>query len=603
MPIGLLLQETTAAFRYAARVLEPWNHLVQVEELLIDRARSAFLFKWFGTDLPLHGFHVRVVIVNIDELRKRYEDVKQQVTPPAYGPNLTEPLFGMAGVAAGMLLTPGVALGTAIGVVRSLEWHATSFLEALKEIGLRIAIIAGSLLGPVVVALSPLLAAGSFIGYLQMGLSNTPELRAVFDLLGELARLLMATTKFIRLLLGPRSAVSNPILAGLVGLADQLAKLFPFALALIAVIVTRFGPLLIPLADAITAMGSLLGAIFDTLKFIFNDFIDRLKAIFKGPESIVSPLAHVLDRLKVPFLKLIPTFNALLDTMSDVLGAWYKNVKGQVVIWARSLGKNLGDLLKKDPGWVKIEQLIDALKLAGTMLARESTKPSSGKPSPFDPWIEEAKKWAAEGKGVVKTAPKLPKIETPGEMMERLELEKKYGIPKEMGPYKEWVESGLPPVAEGVTRYVERARHPASAFAYEKRALAVEYGAKTPKQALEKAHAEELELRSAIEAVVGRVLPAELRDSMIPLVEDFEAFDEAVTLDRKRPGRPKETPGKPKKEQPLKFPVKDLPPDNGLLRPVVQRLRLHSKSGRHEDLRDFLEGLQKRLVRSYPAPA
>src|SRR5579859_7961176 len=184
MPIALLLQEMTAAFGYGARVLEPWNHLVLVEELLIDRARSAFLFKWFGTGLPLHGFHVRVAIANIEELRRRYEEVRQAVRPPAQGPNLTEPLFGMAGVAAGMILTPGVALGSAIGVVRSLQWHATSFLQALKEIGLRVLIIAASLFGPVVVGLSPLLAAGSFIGYLQMGLSNSPGLRSLYDLLG-----------------------------------------------------------------------------------------------------------------------------------------------------------------------------------------------------------------------------------------------------------------------------------------------------------------------------------------------------------------------------------------------------------------------------------
>jgi hypothetical protein len=230
------------------------------------------------------------------------------------------------------------------------------------------------------------------------------------------------------------------------------------------------------------------------------------------------------------------------------------------------------------------------------MLGRPSTTPStSSKPSPFDPWTEQAKKWAAEAEKVIKSTPELPKIETPGAMMERLGLETQYGIPKDMKKYKAEVQSGLPPVSEPVTRYVERARHPTSAFAYEKKALAAEYGAKTPQEALEKAHAEELELRSTIEAVVGRVLPPELRALMMPLVETFEAFDDTVTLDKKQP--------KKKGAAALQLPIKELPEDNGLLRPVVQRLVVHSKSGRREDLRDFLEQLQKQLDRPYPAPA
>ena len=597
MPIAILLQEITAAFRYGARVLDPWNHLVMVEELLIDRARSAFLFKWFGTGLPLHGFHVRVAIVNIEELRQRYLKVQEEARQRAEGPNLTEPLFGMAGVAVGMLLTPGVAIGSAIAVVRSLAWHATTFLEVLKEIGLRVLILAGSLLGPAVVALSPLLAAGSFVGYLQMGVANAPGLRAIFDLLGGLARLLAAATKFIRLLLGPRSEVKNPILAGLLHLFDQLAKVFPFGLALIAVFVARFGPLLIPIAATITALSGLVSTIFDTLTFIFNNFVEQLKAVFTGPQNVVSPMQFMLDRLTAVFSKIVPTFNALLDTATDILERWSKDVRKQVKDWGKALGTNLENLIKQDPTWVKAERLFDALTLAGAMLGRASTTPSttpstSSKPSPFDPWIAQAEQWAAEAEKVIKSAPELPTIETPGAMMERLGLETQYGIPKDMEKYKAEVKSGLPPVSEPVTRYVERARHPASAFAYEQKALAAAYGAKTPQEALEKAHAEELELRGTIEAVVGRVLPPELRVLMIPLGETFEAFDQTVTLDQKKPK---------KKAAKRQFPVKDLPEDNGRLRPVVQRLVVHSKSGRREDLRDFLEQLQKKLDRPYPA--
>jgi hypothetical protein len=494
-----------------------------------------------------------------------------------------------------MILTPGVALGSAIGVVRSLQWHATSFLQALKEIGLRVLIIAASLFGPVVVGLSPLLAAGSFIGYLQMGLSNSPGLRSLYDLLGEVAKLLVATTKFIRLLLGPRSDIKNPILAGLLHFADELAKLFPFALALVAVIVTHLGPLLIPIADSIKAMAGLLSRILDTIVFIFEQFVAQLMEVFSGPDNIASPLARTLEGLTGGFVKIVPAFNTLLDTASTVLEDSYNDVRAQVEKWRSTLGTNLKALIRQDPTWVKTDRLIDALKIAATMLGHPSPSTSST-PSPFDPWIAEAKKWAGEGKEALKSAPELPNIETPGGIIDRLGLETKYGVPRRVGPYKGWVESGLPPVATGVTRYVERARHPASAFAYEKKALAAEYGAKTPKDALDKAHTEELELRSAIEAVVGRVLPPALRRVMPSLVDTFQMFDQSVSLDAKSDGDNKTR----KNTKAIEFPVMDLPPDNGLLRPVVQRLVLHSKSGRREDLRDFLGELKKRFDQPYP---
>ena len=55
MPIFLLLAETTWTWQFAAKQLEPWVHMVAVEEVLIERARSAFLVHWFGMRLPLRS--------------------------------------------------------------------------------------------------------------------------------------------------------------------------------------------------------------------------------------------------------------------------------------------------------------------------------------------------------------------------------------------------------------------------------------------------------------------------------------------------------------------------------------------------------------------
>jgi hypothetical protein len=635
MPIALLLQEVTAAFRYGARVLDPWNHLVLVEELLIDRARSAFLFKWFGNELPLHGFHVRVVIANIEELRKRYEQVKAEVRKRAEGPNLTEPIMGMAGVVAGMILTPGVMIGSVIAIVRSLDWNVGFFMKVLMGVLSFLAIVFAAPVGAAVVALSPALAAAGFLGYLQMGVAGAPELRALFDLLGAAARLLAVGTRFIKLLLGSRSAVKNPVLAGLLHLFDQMAKLFPFGLALVAVLVTRFGPLLIPIVATMTAFAGLVRAILDTLKFIFNDLVDQFKAVFTGNDNIITPLTSLLGIFTRAFAKIAKTFTQLLDTVTNVLTAWSKDVSKQVEDWKKLFGdekdplKHFKELIKKDPTLVKIDRIVDALKLAGKMLKRPSIETEEEKkariveeayekmygkkknPSPFDPWVKDAKKWADDAEKVMKLAPDLPTFETPGEIMARLGLEAKYGIPKEKkvkkkgeGRYDEMIEKAkkdLPPVSEDVAKYVERARYPASAFAYEKKALAAELKAKTLPEALAKAHAEEVELRGALEAIIGRVLPPELRALMVPTVDAFEALDERLTFDKKKPAKKSKKNEEPKKG--LKFPVKDLPEDNWLLRPVVQSLRIHSKSGEREELRDFLEILQKKLDRPYPAPA
>ncbi|HEX8150644.1 MAG TPA: hypothetical protein VF591_25895 [Pyrinomonadaceae bacterium] len=667
MPLALLLHEATAAFRFGARSLGPWNHLVQVEEMLIDRARSAFLFKWFGLGLPLHGFHVRVAIANIAELRKRYAEVKAQVRQRAEGPNLTEPIFGMAGVAAGMILTPGVALGSTLAVVRSLDWNMKWYWVILQGLVSGIAILVSPFVGAAVVGLSPLLAAGSLAGYTYMAVMNYPGLRSIYDLLGGLAELLRSATRFINLLLGPRSEVRNPVLRGMLHLLDQFAKLFPFALALVAVIVTRFGPLLVPLAMVVGAFIDLVGELVGAIKFVLDDFVERLKAVFSGPENIVSPLKRIFGVLKLAFSKILPAFNELMDASTTTLEDWFEGVTESFDEWNRSfaevlepswlaektkplinsfrsylkglrktpvigslsraldfvlfkggsffgaLGENLKKLFKRDPNYVRLDNVIEALKLAGGMLMRDSTKKKEEeekKASVFDPFVEHAKKWAKEAEEAGKTFPDLPEFETPGKMQDRLKLEAKHGIPPEKkgakgeGRYDELLKKAgeaLTPVSEAVTKYVERARHPTSAFAYEQKALAAESGAATPSEALSKARAEVTRLRGELEAVVGRVLPPEMRHLLVAIGETAELMDETVTLDKKK-AKPK--PKKPAKKEPpkLNFPVKDVPKDNGLLRPVVQRLRLHSKSGEREGLRDFLELLQEKLDRRYPAP-
>src|SRR5215831_6834318 len=105
MPIFLLLAETTWTWQFAAKQLEPWVHMVAVEEVLIERARSAFLVHWFGMRLPLKGLNVKVFIENLQELSDRYLVASKSAKGEVTGLNLTEPLAGIIGQAAGMLVS------------------------------------------------------------------------------------------------------------------------------------------------------------------------------------------------------------------------------------------------------------------------------------------------------------------------------------------------------------------------------------------------------------------------------------------------------------------------------------------------------------------
>src|SRR5579871_1402666 len=106
MPFALLLHHTFHVLQKGAKALEPWNQLVVLEQILTDRARSAFLVHWFGPGLPLYGLSLRIAIDNLKELQLRYQAVVAATTPDASGLNLTEPLAGIGGAAVGMLISP-----------------------------------------------------------------------------------------------------------------------------------------------------------------------------------------------------------------------------------------------------------------------------------------------------------------------------------------------------------------------------------------------------------------------------------------------------------------------------------------------------------------
>lgn len=594
MPIALLLQETTAAFRFGARVLDPWTYLVRLEELLIDRARGAFLVHWFGERIPLHGAQVRVNIINLDALRKRYLDVNRQfeATENAVkGPNLTEPIFGIVGVLAGTLLTPGVVLGSAIAVFRKVK----------LGVGRTLGVLAFVILGPVIGALSPVLGIGAIAGEAALGIANDPSARAAFDFLGETAKLLVAARKFINLLLGDRSAIHNPILAGILAFADQLAKLFPFALALIAVVVTRLGPRLLPLVAQIKAFAALVGDSLDVIGFIVTSLVTDIKAVFTGPGNIVSSLKGVLAMLTRPARSVLKIATSFFETGRAVVRIWYSDVLGQVESYQKVAPLQLKNSIDLIPSLLRIRRIVAVVELASKIFksatAGPGSPPSVGPPDAMDAWLGKAKAFGGDAGAVFGSFPKLPTVEGPGSIVDRLGLVEAYGIPSDIAAYKELIKGNLPPVSADVAKYVERARHPASAFAFERKALTRELG-DTPVDALAAAHMNELKLRTLIEEVVGRILPPKLRELAPSLADAFKSVDDTLTFEKKPIG--KKTAGKGPKPP---LPVKQVAEDDRPLVPVVQRLVIRSTTGTRDDLYDFVVRLQKKINHPYLARA
>jgi hypothetical protein len=586
MPIALLLQQTVYTFRWGGRHLEPWIHLVHTEETLIDRSRSAFMIHWFGSGLPLQGFHVRIAIANLQELRQRYLEVKREVVLRASGPNLTEPMFGMAGAVSGMVLTPGVAIFTAFYTGVSIPWWLRILL------GLLIVSVAA-------VGLSPALAAAGFAGYLQVGLGNYPETRALYDFLGELANLLAAARDFIDQLLGPREAVKNPLLSDVLMLADRLAQVLPFGLALIAFVVTWLGPLLLPLAAQARAFLSLVDQLVDAATFIFKDLTDQLIAFFTGAVvALVIALQTLADDVVRPLRAIMAAVRKFFAAVQKSLLDLIHTAPDRITAWKKSLRPRLEEIVNDLP----LMRKIDVLKQVGDLLTTEDpTDPPSKPPKVFVPWLAEARTWWEEARKAFALFPSAPDIPSPTDMIDKLELPKKHGIPEKFEEYREKIKQGLPPVSAEVTKYVEHARQPTSIFDEERNLLAADLGA-APSDALKAAHGRELQLRDLIGAVVTRVLPPDLRGLIIPMANMLSPVDDLVD-EMTGAKKPANKDAQAAKRETARFPVKELS-ESAFLRPVMQRLVIRAPGAARDRVEEFRMQLQLALTRrAYPLPA
>lgn len=598
MPISLLLQEITGALRYAGKTLAPWSQLMEIEERLIDRARSLFLVKWFGRALPLRGFHLRIAFANLAALQARYTQMDRQRLAPPEGPNLTEPLAGMAGALVGAVLSPGAAIGLTVAVARKLTWAVGGFLDVLVRIGQVLALIAAPFGAAAVAGLSPALALGGAAYVTAGALQGSPGLRGVFDILGATARALVEAAKFVALLLGPAEKIQNPVLRAVVSLIGLAAKLFPFVLALGAEFVSRFAPMLAPLAGALGSSAALAQTLVGQILDIATSLVVGFKSLFEGNTNIVSPLQRPFEQLQNAFRGAVAIFRDAFAVATRTLTAWGGAAGRQVGAWTAAIGPAIKAAIKTIPTVANTRALIDVLKAAADVFAKlPSDKPA--KPAPpttsLDFWIGEAKVFGGYAGAKADAFPNPPGFETLSQRIERLKLRSKYNLPEpavssplDLDVRSKEAKDSLPPIDKAVSAYVERARHPASFFAGEQAALARDLGVKTPAQALEKARSEEMSLREVAFALIDRVLPRDFKDKLSFLPGLYATLDDNLKLSAPAP--------------PL--PVKHLAQDEPHLAPRVGRMIVRAQGADRDTVSDFVDRLRAALKQPLaPAPA
>jgi hypothetical protein len=380
-------------------------------------------------------------------------------------------------------------------------------------------------------------------------------------------------------------------------LADRLAGLVPFVLALIAFAVVRLGPLLEPLVAQARAFLDVMNGIVDVIIFVVRDLIDNLKQAFARGLGIATVLERLSAAVVPPLRSLVAAMSETYATAKKALLDRYKELPDVITKWAADLTKAREELVKAQP----LSKRIDVLKQTFILLKTSDdtpATPSSPPPKALAPWLAQAKKWSEEAATQFgKLPPLLPDIEGPKAMAERLGLKAKFGIPADIDVYAKTFEDNLPAISPSVTKYVERARHPKSIFAEERKLLAVELG-KPPAVALDEAREHELELRRLMMGVIDRVLPSNLQGLAVPANEFFRQLDDMIA-----PAKgPKGGKGAKANSGRESFPVKELP-ENPQLRPLTHRLVIRCLGGAKERVEAFKNRLQEELIRqAYPTP-
>lgn len=578
MPLALLLQSAVTTLERASRALLPWIALVQTEQILVERARSAFLVHWWGPNLPLNGSSIRVAFSNLGALQDRYREVT--AAGNSGQPNLTEPLAGLAGEFAGIVLSP-------TGMI--LMAHEASRALFGKALGGVVNVVFALVVGPLAAVLWPFGLAGYGIASLfRRGgdSATTPPsgpswtVRGLYDLLGAVARALSAASGFIDLLLGPRENVRNPLLRLVLELFDGLAGLFAQLMGALALLVTRF----LPLLPSMVQQGLMLKELAREVFALVSEALDGAKASLmsfvasadNSPFSIVKRVfSTIRGALPLFMRKITPITNGATDTFTNA----GRRASTLSSAWADTAKTQLETGLKSHPTAMVIEAAIARMAVISGAIPASVAAPTTP-PAPGGPPSALRRVATAIGVYAIETIvgptaltpPTLPDLPDTAALLARIAFTP--GSPAMTATL-----SGVGSELTAQTDIVRRAaaslrargellrRRPESIFSGERRALDAGPSVDTVLDAVLNEHQR---FRSLFEGVLGRVAPPEIRGAVMSLGDVFRAI--AVP----------------------DFPVRDLP-DNGRLRLVVHKLKVRACDRDEIIVRTFTTHLTERL--------
>lgn len=600
MPLALLLQSAFAPLADASRVLDTWNAVLRLEALVIDRGRGAFLVTWFGSGLPRANGRLAVVIDNIAALGEQYRLARAQTHGGQTGPSLTEPLAGMAGMAAGMFLSPSGVLMYLWATVRESLGLIGASLVTLIWGPLMIGIFTG-IGGAVAVVILPF----ALLLGLGMGIAATAGWEtgpAAIDLMRDIARGMQALTRFVNLLTGPREAIRNPLLRSLLLLFDRVAALLAQLIGAVAFLVTRIGPLILSNARQWQLLLALGEAAMELSRRIVVDALATLLRLVQDEDGEAASPWTVLKRM-LSFVttmaeRLIEGTGVALTTLAGSLTAGMELIGGVTRLGLLAVVAAAGVAVTGMP-------LFRTFRAAAAMAtAVRAILPASAPAAPATP--SKPGMLGTVAALVLPPRPTVPTLippaaiayflgpppPTPGVTGARSlidALRSGRPLPAPSGLWGGSLTSAMvaPFELSPATRAManELMRRPASVFEGERAAIRAELGSRTPQEALAAMRTEDLRYRNLLSAVVSNVLPAQARNYMPRLLGMFETLDRLLYHH--------DAPAVAANGG-AEFPVRSLP-DNGRLRPIVHQVTVRSASGDEFSTREFAHEVVTRM--------
>ncbi len=542
MPIALLLQGTAGAFRLGAGRLAGWNELVRLEALLVARARSAFLVRWFGRDLPLEGSRLRVAIGNLPALKERYLSTSSRPAR-AEGLDIGVPLMGMLGTAAGSALNPVMAILISLAGALEGVWTALLSLLGMVVAPLAFGILAG--LGPLpwvpLLMINPGDLAGN-LGLLVAVGGLLPPLLPFLDTLREnwapIADSLLALLSPIFANLGAGEPPVHRDVASWVALfeaglplADRLAFFVPLLLTAASSLILVLGPWLGPLAEVIGPFLVFVRRALDALQALWSDLMTQLtEAVSRhqlGLGAVQSALTAGGDLLGI----LQRLLSGFLDPALDFLRSRWSSLRSALVQWKDVLVDALGEVFERHPLMVFFRRVIEAarsmirtlqsLVSRAARVALEGAGSAVGGPLGGAAGRELHRVLAQEVSGLLSGGGGsfrdfLPELPEPTAIERRLAQPRSF----DEAMRRVAVSSEMPPSVPG--ELVRRR----SVFGGERAALRREIASQ--REELEEADRRERQLREFLFDVVGQALPSSVQSHLRSLSGVLERLDHAL---------------------------------------------------------------------------